>query len=68
MRYIHVEYDAYNRRFKLLDQNFAHDLKDGDTYLIAEARNSETALIADLLTASRENGNAPGVTDFQSWS
>lgn len=68
MRFVHVEYDAYNRQFKLLDQSFAHDLKDGDTYLITDPGDSETALIADLLTALPENGNTPGVTDCQSWS
>jgi hypothetical protein len=29
---IKVEYDAYNRRFKLLDREFGSILQDGETY------------------------------------
>jgi len=31
---IRVEYDAYNRQFKILDRELAHILEDGETYLI----------------------------------
>ncbi len=36
MQFIRVEYDAYNRQFKLKDQNLAHDLEDGAAYMIAD--------------------------------
>jgi len=32
---IRVEYDAYNRRFKLLDRELARLLEDGERYLLA---------------------------------
>ncbi len=31
---VRVQYDAYNRQFRLLDQGFAHILKDGENYLL----------------------------------
>jgi hypothetical protein len=31
---IKVRYDAYNRQFKLLDQDLAHVLEDGETYVV----------------------------------
>ena len=31
---IRVEYDAYNRQFKILDRELAHTLEDGETYLV----------------------------------
>jgi hypothetical protein len=31
---IRVEYDAYNRKFKLLDRELAHALDDGETYVL----------------------------------
>ena len=31
---IRVEYDAYNRQFKLLDRELAHALDDGETYVL----------------------------------
>jgi len=42
---IKVQYDAYNRHFKLLDRELARTLEDGETYmLIAEVsiRNLES--------------------------
>ena len=38
---IRVQYDAYNRQFKVLDRESAHSLEDGETYM----------LIADVSTA-----------------
>jgi hypothetical protein len=35
---IKVQYDAYNRDFKIIDRELAHKLEDGETY----------ALIADV--------------------
>jgi hypothetical protein len=31
---IKVQYDAYNRQFKLLDQESARKLEDGETYVL----------------------------------
>jgi hypothetical protein len=31
---IKVQYDAYNRQFKILDREFARILKDGETYMV----------------------------------
>jgi len=31
---IKVQYDAYNRQFKLLDRDLARKLEDGQTYLL----------------------------------
>ena len=36
MRFVRVQYDAYNRQFKLQDQNMARDLEDGAAYMIAD--------------------------------
>jgi hypothetical protein len=34
MMVLRVQYDAYNRQFKLLDRDLAHRLADGETYLL----------------------------------
>jgi len=31
---IKVQYDAYNRQFKLLDRKLAHMLDDGESYML----------------------------------
>jgi len=31
---IKVQYDAYNRQFKLIDRELAHVLEDGETYVL----------------------------------
>jgi hypothetical protein len=31
---IKVQWDAYNRQFKLLDRELAHTLEDGETYML----------------------------------
>ena len=36
MRSIRAQYDGYNRQFILIDQDAARELKDGETYLIAD--------------------------------
>jgi hypothetical protein len=41
---IKVQYDAYNRQFKLIDRELARTLEDGETYV----------LIADLSTKDLE--------------
>jgi hypothetical protein len=40
VRPISVEYDAYNRRFKLLDSADADSLQDGETYLFMSFSNA----------------------------
>ena len=45
---IKVQYDAYNRQFKLIDAGLAHTLADGERYL----------LIADLSTEDLEIGHS----------
>jgi len=34
MMVLRVQYDAYNRQFKLLDRDLAQKLADGETYLL----------------------------------
>ena len=36
MTLVRVQYDAYNRLFKLLDPAMARALEDGETYLIMD--------------------------------
>jgi hypothetical protein len=36
VKLIRTEYDAYNRRFKLLNTSDAHQLRDGDTYMFMD--------------------------------
>ena len=31
---IKVQYDAYNRQFKILDRELARSLEDGETYMV----------------------------------
>jgi hypothetical protein len=38
---IKVLYDAYNRQFKLLDQELAHTLVDGESYVLIGRSSSE---------------------------
>ena len=38
---IRVQYDAYNRLFKLIDGELAHALEDGETYLLIADLSSE---------------------------
>jgi len=38
---IKVQYDAYNRQFKLLDRELAHTLVDGESYLLIADLSSE---------------------------
>lgn len=49
---IRVEYDAYNRRFKLLDRQLAKLLEDGEQYL----------LVADLAVTDLEPTNLSGAS------
>ena len=36
MRFVRVQYDAYNRQFMLADREAASQMEDGATYLIAD--------------------------------
>ena len=38
---IRVQYDAYNRQFKLLDTQLSKVLEDGETYLIMDFGTSD---------------------------
>ena len=47
---IKVQYDAYNRQFKLLDRELAHTLVDGESYLlIADLPSEEPSLAVSEL-------------------
>ena len=46
---IRVQYDAYNRQFKILDRELARRLEDGETYiLIADVSINELELKQSL--------------------
>jgi hypothetical protein len=65
LKLIRTEYDAYNRRFKLLDTGDAAKLQDGKTYLLMDSssedleqdsectRRSETNLVDYVVLQSR---------------
>jgi hypothetical protein len=48
MRFVRVQYDGYNRQFKLADREFASELEDGGTYLIADLSPSDFIPVAEL--------------------
>jgi len=51
---IRVQYDAYNRQFKLLDQQLAYALADGESYLlIADMSPGERLLTESELPPAR---------------
>jgi len=55
---VRVEYDAYNRRFKLLDRELARLLEDGEQYLlIASAPNAVDSDYSS--TSGISNGDMP---------
>ncbi len=41
MRFVRVQYDAYDRQFKMADRLLASQMEDGFTYLIADLSPSE---------------------------
>ena len=53
MRFIRVQFDAYNRQFKLADRELASQMEDGGMYLIADLSPSDflPAEELDLLEA-----------------
>jgi hypothetical protein len=44
---IKVQYDAYNRQFKLLDRELAHALNDGENYLLIANLSIEDLKLTD---------------------
>ncbi len=46
MRFLRIQYDAYNRQFKLLDKDMAQILEDGETYLLADFSPTDFSLTA----------------------
>ena len=36
MRFVKVQYDAYNQQFNVMDRELATDLDDGSLYLVAD--------------------------------
>ena len=48
MRFVRVQYDDDNRQFKLADREFASELEDGGTYLIADLSPSEFIPAAEM--------------------
>ena len=49
---IRVEYDAYNRRFKLLDRQLARLLEDGEEYLLVADLAAQDLEPTDLTMAA----------------
>jgi hypothetical protein len=41
MRFVRVQYDAYDRQFKMADRLLAWQMEDGFTYLIADLSPSD---------------------------
>jgi hypothetical protein len=41
MRFVRVQYDAYDRQFKMADRLLASQMEDGFTYLIADLSPSD---------------------------
>jgi len=53
---IKVQYDAYNRQFKLIDRELAHVLEDGETYMLVA-----DVSLQDLKIATGEAAVPPDV-------
>ena len=56
MRYVKVQYDAYNRQFKVADGELSAKLDDGGIYLVADF-SREDSILTDLEIL--ETFNAP---------
>ena len=48
MRFVRVQYDGYNRQFKLMDGSCAGDLEDGGTYVIADCPTQDFLAAGEL--------------------
>jgi hypothetical protein len=65
MALIRVQYDAYNRQFKLLDRELAHALDDGETYVLVADVSVEDLKPIDTAISDNESALvwAPGRFD-----
>jgi hypothetical protein len=41
MRFVKVQYDAYNRQFVMMDRELASQLDDGGVYMVADFSNED---------------------------
>ncbi len=41
MRFVRVQYDAYNRQFTFVDRELASQMEDGAMYMIADLSHSD---------------------------
>lgn len=48
MRYVRVQYDAYNRQFTLMDRDLSSQMEDGGTYLIADFSSNDFLPVDEL--------------------
>jgi hypothetical protein len=48
MRFVRVQYDAYDRQFKMADRLLAWQMEDGFTYLIADLSPSDFVSTQDF--------------------
>ena len=55
LKLIRAEYDAYNRRFKLLDSGDAAKLQDGKTYLLMDSSSENLGDDSDCTRRSESN-------------
>jgi hypothetical protein len=55
LKLIRTEYDAYNRRFKLLDTGDAAKLQDGKTYLLVDSSSEDLEQDSECTRRSETN-------------
>ena len=48
MRFRRVQYDAYNRQFKLMDRDSSSQTEDGGTYVIADLSTTDFLSMDEL--------------------
>ena len=56
---IKVQYDAYNRQFKVLDRDLMHLLDDGETYVLIADVSIEDVNVTDAETVPIQVEAAP---------
>jgi hypothetical protein len=56
---VRVEYDAYNRRFKLLDRDLAQLLEDGEQYLLIASLETKDVESGDPVTFATSSKDLP---------
>jgi len=52
---IRVQYDGYNRQFKLLDRELAHLLDDGETYVLVADMSLEDMKVRTVAEPSSDD-------------